>query len=927
MITLIIFVGFGVVSPPEVTLDPGRSWFTFETDNFYVHFSTKGKLTEERVEFARYLAGISEEVRAIVASQSGVVCRQKVHLVVVDYNDYYNGWATPFPLNTITIFPTPPREFKSNDDDWVRTLILHEYSHILQLEQRQGVLNLLSHIFGKLILPNTLLPTWAVEGYAVYNESRFGSFGRLRSAEWHGMLLQAAGSNTLLGLDRCDGYVLQRYPAGLAPYLYGSAFCDFIARKYGENILEKFNSTNSGQIPFLENQAARKIFGSSFPRLWEEWQNALVYDVDSMVKGVGKGTRQIITLLTHDGYNKSSPCWSKNGAEIYYISATGRERMAIKCLNLGTLESRVLHRGRVFGSLSRSNDGRYLAFTQLVVNKWGGEQSDIFLLDLTTRREKRLTVGERACDPDFAPDSSQLIYVSYQTGQSNLVILNYLSGERRQITDTRDSTIYHHPRFSPGGRLVAVEAWRPGGYADIEIIDLITGWSISITSDRASDVFPAWSKTGKFLFFSSDRTGLFNLYAYSIESRQFYRCTDVFGGVFEAAVAPNNRKIALLTLGSNGYDLSLMELRFRDWQPAEDFVDSLPENKYSSVSFQSQLYSYYPLGSLLPRFWLPWLNFTSGLEVGVFTFGWDVLQFHRYSLFGGYQVVTQMPFLNFNYELLRYFPDFNIEGFFSRREQSARVGINIPFYGDNWFQQSGAGFTVRRDSSIMTKLDLSWRFNSAQTFLFNVAPVTGREIVVAGDAQQMLFQSSDKSDKVFRVFGFWNEYLGNSPATWSLKSKIVIGSAFGDEGRYGAFWLSNSGLFSIRGFPESSPSGSEIGIGGLEFRIPINWMERGIGTIPIFFRNINGAVFLETGLIGNWRRGDLSDWRNGVGGEVRLDFTLARYVPFNVTIGAALGLKRRVSYQVYFKLTSELLASIATNKIPDGLITPHKSDI
>lgn len=913
MTPLIIFLSFGIISPPWVTTDPGYRWFTLKTDNFYVHFSTKGKLTEERMEFACYLAGICEEVRATVAVQTGAVARDKVHLVVADFNDYYNGWATPFPSNTITIFPIPPREFKTNDDNWVRTLILHEYFHILQLEQRRGQFDLLSWVFGRAILPNTLLPTWAVEGYAVYNETRFSNFGRLRSAEWRGMFFQSAKDKTLLGVDRCDGYLLQRYPADLAPYLYGGNFSQFLAKMREDKLLEKFNRTNAGQVPFLENRAAKKVFGSGFPRLWQEWQRGLVKEVDSMLESAQRWSTPVFTSLTSDGYDKSSPCWSKNGAEIYYVAATGKEWTAIKCLNLGTLESQVLYRGRVLGGLSRSIDGRYLAFTQLVVNKWGDTQSDIFLLDLTTRKKSRLTVRERACDPDFAPDSSLLIYVCYQTGQSNLVILNYLTGERRQITDTRDSTVYHRPRFSPGGRLVAVEAWRPGGYADIEIIDLATGWTIPITSDRASDIFPAWSRTGKFLFFSSDRTGLFNLYAYGVETRQLYRCTAVSGGAFEPAVAPDNRKIALLTLGSNGYDLSLMELRFRDWQPAEDFVDTLPENKYPSVSFQSQLYSYYPLGSLLPRFWLPWLNFSSQLEVGAFTFGWDVLQFHRYSLFGGYQVVTQMPFFTFNYEFLRYFPNFNIEGFFARREQSARLGINIPFYGDNWFQQSGAGFTVRRDTSIMTKLDLSWRFHNAQTFLFNVAPVTGREIVVAGDLQPMFFQSSEK---MFRVFGFWNEYIGNPPATWSLRSKIVIGSAFGDEAGYSAFWLSNSGLFSVRGFPESSPSGSEIIIGGLEFRMPIHWMERGIGTIPIFFRNINGAVFLETGLIGNWRQGNLSDWRNGVGSEVRFDFTIARYVPLNVTIGAALGLVNKVSYQVYFKVTSELLTSISANKMP-----------
>lgn len=106
--------------------------------------------------------------------------------------------------------------------------------------------------------------------------------------------------------------------------------------------------------------------------------------------------------------------------------------------------------------------------------------------------------------------------------------------------------------------------------------------------------------------------------------------------------------------------------------------------------------------------------------------------------------------------------------------------------------------------------------------------------------------------------------------------------------------------------------------------MPIFWLERGIGTAPIFFRNVNGALFLETGLVTNQWQFDLNNWRNGAGGEVRLDFTLARYVPVSFTLGVAIGLERKVSYQVYLNLASELLASITNNKTPGGVITPRR---
>ncbi len=909
-----LFFILSIISPPSWSFDPARSWFTLETDNFSIYFSVKGELTGERIQFARDVAGVAEEVRKTLWDSLKIASEGKVHLILVDFLDHYNGLAVPFPENTIIIMPTPPAGAKTNDDNWLRTLILHEYSHILQLQQVGGVNKFLRSIFGKVVLPNALLPAWVWEGYAVYNESRFSNFGRLRSAEWQMMLRAAVKENRFLPIDRCNGYELQNYPSGNAPYLYGSWFFHHLAQQNNKiNNWEEFNFYNSRQVPFFENRVSKKIFGATFPQIWQKWQKEVGVWADSVEKEIRKKPITNLKRLTYQGFNISSPSWSHNRAEIYYISETGREEPAIKALNPGTLTTRVLYRGGVKGNLGVSREGRFIAFAQYLLTRNGYDQTDIFLLDLETKKAKRLTFNERAQDPDFSPDGDALVYVRNRLGKSELVILNLANGIQTVIAEGEDVAVYHQPKFSPGGRLIAVGVWRPNGYADIEVIDREGGWTIPITQDRANDISPVWSRTGKFLFFVSDRNGVYNLYAYGVETKKLYRCTNVLYGVFEPTISPNNRQIALVSYSADGYDISVMELRAQEWREAEEFIDQYPEIKPAPVSFHSEIYYYHPYPTLLPRFWLPWISLSPERELGAFVLGWDVLQFHKYWAKAGYQMNVKKPFFSFSYELHRYRPVFLLDGDFKLDELTARFGVNLPFYTHRWSQNFGSGIKFQTDRGTRVLFDWYYNFTSARTFRFCVAPVQGREFgLFAGAEKKSLSGTKDQ----FRLIGYWNEFLGRPPAPWSGKVKLALGAALGDSSRLNAFQLSNgSGVWSVRGYPvsESLPFGASIVVGGVEFRMPLFWLERGIATLPIFFRNLNTALFWDIGTAtaSFFGKENSIPWRSGVGTELRFDFLFAHYLSVNFALGAAVGVTPKLNHQFYLRVESEMFNSLA----------------
>ncbi|MEO0079609.1 MAG: hypothetical protein ABIK44_02915 [candidate division WOR-3 bacterium] len=908
MATLLVLTVFTIFDIPSPSFDPSLSWFTLETEHFAVHFSCRGRLTEERVRFAQDVADICEEVHATLTPVVGWVPDGRTQVVIADFYDFHNGWAAPLPDNTITIIPTPPAGSRVNDDNWLRTLIIHEYSHILQFDMAKGTSALLRKLFGRLVIPNAILPVWLTEGYAVYNETRFTGFGRLRSSEHEMMLRCASLSKRLLSIDRCGTYELQRFPAGTAPYLYGSRFLAHLARKVGPDAPDRFNHANAGYPPFFENCAARSVYKSDLCRLWQRWLDSVRTSSAAAESLISRQPLTRLSRLTNEGFWTGSPCWSLGGREVYYIADNGREYPAIKAIDPATGDSRVLHRGLLTGSMSLSPDGRQLAFAEFRLSRNGYWFSDIFSLELATGRLTQLTHNLRARDPDFAPDTSLLVFVTNHDGQNDLCLLDLKTGTVSNLTETQDRTSFHSPRFSPGGRLIAVGVNRPGGYSDIELIDLTTGWTIPVTHDRCLDLSPCWSRTGKTLFFVSDRTGLFNLYGYNIESQQLFRCTNVLAGVFEPAVSPDNRRIALVSYSADGNDISLIEMNRRDWQEAEPVQDTFPFIEPAITPRPSQLYYYNPFPTILPKFWLPWFAWQSDWEAGAFTLGWDALQLHTYQLAAGYRHQANTPFMTLSYSWSRYLPTLTLSADLDLSKQSSSVTLSFPFLATKSGQWLDLGSRFNHETTVSVGFDAGWLFSNARSYRFSVAPVEGRTLGLLADARSRSILS--EQDRI-RLIAHWSEYFGFPPKTWSLCLHIAAGTAFGDTSANSAFRLGNrAGLFQVRGYPEPDSARRNIAATGLQLRLPLWWIERGIGTAPVFFQNVNGAVFCDWGTSWNGAPSAISSdgHRLGTGIELRLDFILARYLPLSITTGLAFGLSPELSNNWYLGVNSDLLS-------------------
>jgi hypothetical protein len=109
----------------------------------------------------------------------------------------------------------------------------------------------------------------------------------------------------------------------------------------------------------------------------------------------------------------------------------------------------------------------------------------------------------------------------------------------------------------------------------------------------------------------------------------------------------------------------------------------------------------------------------------------------------------------------------------------------------------------------------------------------------------------------------------------------------------------------LRGFPDATFAGSRVALLNAEYRFPVFRLERGIGTWPIFFHTIHGAVFGDAGE--TWTTAfSIRSIKTSAGVEASCDIVAGYFARLTIALGAAVGHDRsgtvRDSAVGYFRI-------------------------
>ena len=516
----------------------------------------------------------------------------KPQIVILDSSTTPNAFAYIFWQKIIVLSAHPVDHLSGTHfENWFKLLLIHELTHLFQ----GGIIpqeELWGEILGKVIPPGALQPAWFKEGYAIYMESTINNKGRLQDPLFE-MYWREEVSGGLKNPLLFGGYsYIDEWPGSLGCYLYGSSLCAYIVERFGTETLQKIVTyQNSTANPFDLARAVKKATGIALKQLLKDWEE---YMLEGATTTKSPATK--IRFLTNKGFYAQGLNITSDGKHLTYNLYHPRFLPGLRIIDPSSGQEKLLATGEIKGRASSSSDGQKLVYSKRVEGKYR-DYVDIFMYDLEKKQEKRVTKYLRAFSPVFLTDH-RILFLSRELDQKGIFSLDLNDNQRV-------SPVYYFPPsfhpmemvISPDKKLLAISGWHYG-YADIALLELEKGYLYFVTQDQAADLYPNFLKGGKYLCFSSDRSGKYDLYAYSIKNGSFFRLTDVTSGVFES-VSWKDTTYAI-AYHSKGYDVGKIDKLF--WQKTEFKKEPLPEAKGKPSEGPLPAEAYQPLKHLRFKF-------------------------------------------------------------------------------------------------------------------------------------------------------------------------------------------------------------------------------------------------------------------------------------------------------------------------------------
>lgn len=526
-----MFVAGTVFAQPETTSRVGKApysgWREIRTEHFrIIHEPVHSAVAAEVASFA--------EAAYRLVTERGGYAPERVPVVIRGRTAIANGYYHPFPHH-MTLFVTSPSDtaIGSRHESWLFLLFVHELTHYVHFADRHGLFGSLSYVFGHSIsaVPAAFAPGWYIEGVATENETRFTAGGRGRNPFFE-MQYKAPVLEGRLWSYSQSAYGSHFPPGGGRIYVAGYMLWDYLSRSYGASVFRKIQR-EFARFPMAGvPRAVRKVTGSSVQEIYADMHAELIRRFADDAK-LPVGTRLSPRRPGHWYLPvKSSAGFFGYVDELdrvagiyrYTVGEPGVQRADTTQSGPDRADDDS-YEGELVASVSLTDpysfdvsvDGSTIVYARVTAaprHRAGyTSYSNLYLLDVESGTERRLTSKRRMWHPAISPDASRIVAVERKGARSRLVQLSLPSGEISPLYEREESTVFT-PRISPdGARVVFVE--QRDGLQDLLLLENGTAQPL-YERDRAGEYFPRFDGSSRVLF-SSDRSGALALYAIDLE--------------------------------------------------------------------------------------------------------------------------------------------------------------------------------------------------------------------------------------------------------------------------------------------------------------------------------------------------------------------------------------------------------------------------
>ncbi|MFP4521298.1 MAG: TolB family protein [Fibrobacterota bacterium] len=586
---LVLFLFIPVLPYSGYGLDYNNShikWKAAESENFRVHYP-KGMR-----DAAQEAVLIAETVYEPLRDKYGLGVNDKVDFLVYD-EDNSNGYAIAV-LNQMAVWVSDLGYNMRGTHNWLRDVVTHELAHVVSIQTAFKLHRSIPFIgigyFDYFNEKNSsswfapvsmdILPPWFYEGIAQYESSR--NFGDDWDTHRDMVLRTASLGGGLLSYDKMSHFV-GKSPDFEKAYNQGFSMCIYISQKYGEDALAKMCRESMKLTHQSFKPVVKKVLGVSASELYDDWKSFIRSRYKKQLLTIGK---QVFgRKISKNSFKNRYPRFSDDGKYLFFLSNPGEDYGFTNLFRFdleaeGSSEDTLpeiyipgirsafdFHPGNdsvlYFSSMRPDSIGHGAAHFDIVRKNITG---DIFKKPCLPAR---ITRYQRARFPDIHPEGNKLLFVLREGRKTFIAECDTgkleenkrVNKEYRKIFPSpEDDRIYNivAPKYSPDGQSI-VFSYFEGEKRNIGLVDK-EGFR-PLTDTKADERDPVWmpDQGKRKIIYSSDESGIFNLYLLDLNTGMRQKITNVSGGAFEPAVSPDGRKVAYVNYDTSGFSVYILD--------------------------------------------------------------------------------------------------------------------------------------------------------------------------------------------------------------------------------------------------------------------------------------------------------------------------------------------------------------------------------
>jgi Tol biopolymer transport system component len=616
---------YGQVSPSDLSYPNNHlDWKTVESDHFLIHFQVGNQ------ESALAISAIAEEIYGPVTSLYDYAPSEKTSIVLRDREDISNGAAYYFDNKIDIWLPSLDTPFRGTHS-WYSNVIMHEFTHIIQLGasmnrnrkipaiylqwltyediRRPDVLYGFPKGIVTLPLSTVRIPAWFAEGTAQYQREHI--YHDFWDTHRDMLLRTRILSGTQLGYTEMGTFSSKTSLERELVYNQGFSFTNYLADQFGEAVIADITHQSAMMNNGNFANAIESVTNISADSLYSDWLESKRKQYNLQTSAF---TETNSSPIEEKGSYNLYPFINRNGDRIAYISdqydGSGITKLVIKDLISEAEETLTLGRSnfssssgraghsishpysaielhRVRNRFSMSDDGQQAIYSHRNLNASGELYEDLFIAELGSESIRQITNNARISDPVWNFDHSPIVAVQQQDGRQNVVFVDDESGHIEQVTEfPLGTTVYSPVWTSDKSEIVFSAATR--GNRDLYALDAESRSLRPILVHRDIDIRdPFIDKNNGDIYFSSDKTGIFNIYRTDKNFTGIEQITNVSGGAFMPFV--HDESLYYSEFQHDGYKIRKLMLVNRDGSkfPAAEFT----EHNHSEFSLDSRLLS------------------------------------------------------------------------------------------------------------------------------------------------------------------------------------------------------------------------------------------------------------------------------------------------------------------------------------------------